>query len=164
MSDIPEICSQESNVNQKYLFKSEVFEIIFIVLIIVAYCVPATVIYLKWHDPDLRPRSPVLILFLLGFLLLDLVGNTVLFSINPDKKPKLVCWLGIFITVICEFGIMLVLYLRMYRINKVFTEYETYLEAQKEAMLLSSSVSPKLSKSSISDKSFEIKSPVLDSW
>jgi len=28
-------------------------------------------------------------------------------------------------------------FLRMYRINKVFTEYEAYLEAQKESMLQS---------------------------
>ena len=104
------------------------------------------VIWLKWHEPDLKPRSPMLILFLLGFLLLDCIGNTVLFSIDPNEYPQLVCWLGIFITVICEFGIMLVLYLRMYRINKVFTEYETYLQTQKKTILINTSVKlPKLS-------------------
>lgn len=91
----------------------------------------------------------MLILFLLGFLLLDCIGNTVLFSIDPNEYPQLVCWLGIFITVICEFGIMLVLYLRMYRINKVFTEYETYLQTQKKTILINTSVKlPKLSLSS----------------
>ena len=104
------------------------------------------VILLKWHEPDLKPRSPMLILFLLGFLLLDCIGNTVLFSIDPNEYPQLVCWLGIFITVICEFGIMLVLYLRMYRINKVFTEYESYLQTQKKTILLNTSLKlPKLS-------------------
>jgi len=41
---------------------------------------------------------------------------------------------------------MLVLYLRMYRINKVFTEYESYLQTQKKTILLNTSVKlPKLS-------------------
>lgn len=116
------------------------------------------VILLKWHEPDLKPRSPMLILFLLGFLLLDCIGNTVLFSIDPNEYPQLVCWLGIFITVICEFGIMLVLYLRMYRINKVFTEYETYLQTQKKTILINTSVKlPKLSLSS----SENIRPPVV---
>jgi hypothetical protein len=44
---------------------------------------------------------------------------------------------------------MLVLYLRMYRINKVFTEYETYLQTQKKTILINTSVKlPKLSLSS----------------
>ena len=106
----------------------------------------------------------MLILFLLAFLLVDVVGNTVLFSINPVEYPQLVCWLGIFITVICEFGIMLVLYLRMYRINKVFTEYETYLQKQKEVILANTSVivtppkSPKLLLGSAANQSPIVKS------
>lgn len=124
------------------------------------------VILLKWHEPDLKPRSPMLILFLLGFLLLDCIGNTVLFSINPNEHQQLVCWLGIFITVICEFGIMLVLYLRMYRINKVFTEYESYLQTQKKTILLNTSVKlPKLSllSSGKSRPPVESRSPVVKS-
>jgi|688.fasta_scaffold690479_2 hypothetical protein len=70
------------------------------------------------------------------FLLVDSVGNTVLFSTDTTLKPYSICWMGIFITVICEFGIMLMIYLRMYRINKVFIEYEVYLEKNKQHLLL----------------------------
>ena len=140
------LCQQTSPLVQQYLFSNKAWEWSFIAIITILFSTPVVVILLKWHEPDLKPRSPMLILFLLGFLLLDCIGNTVLFSIDPNEYPQLVCWLGIFITVICEFGIMLVLYLRMYRINKVFTEYESYLQTQKKTILLNTSVKlPKLS-------------------
>ena len=103
----------------------------------------------------------MLILFLLAFLLVDVVGNTVLFSINPVEYPQVVCWLGIFITVICEFGIMLVLYLRMYRINKVFTEYETYLQKvilANTSVIVTPPKSPKLLLGSAANQSPIVKS------
>jgi hypothetical protein len=134
------LCLSESTPLVEYLFDNKALEWCWVAFITTIFIITMGVIVLRWHEPDLKPRSPMLILFLLAFLLIDVVGNTVLFSINPVEYPQVVCWLGIFITVICEFGIMLVLYLRMYRINKVFTEYETYLHTQKEAILDNASV------------------------
>jgi hypothetical protein len=71
----------------------------------------------------------------LMYLLLDVVGNTVIFSIDSKKKPFGSCYLGVIITVVCQFGFMALIYLRMFRIKSVFSAYEEYLIFQKREIL-----------------------------
>jgi hypothetical protein len=52
----------------------------------------------------------------LGYLTLDVVGNTVLFSSNPSVKSDSICKLGVMLTVGCQFGFMAMIWLRMFRV------------------------------------------------
>ena len=83
----------------------------------------------------MTPRSPHMIIMYLGYLMLDGIMNTYLFTIDPSIKTSLVCYIGVFCTVICQFGIMATVFLRMYRIYSVFSAYEEYLKWQKQDIL-----------------------------
>lgn len=99
----------------------------FMAMIVVLYAIPIYKVYKRRNSPEMTPRSPHLILMYLGYLLLDSLMNTYLFSINPAMKTVLICYTGVFCTVICQFGIMATVFLRMYRIYAVFSAYEEYL-------------------------------------
>jgi hypothetical protein len=61
-------------------------------------------------------RSPIMTVLCLGYLTLDVVGNTVLFSSNPAVKSDAICKLGVMLTVGCQFGFMAMIWLRMFRV------------------------------------------------
>jgi len=67
--------------------------------------------------------------------MLDVIGNTIIFSLNPANDSDAVCRLGVMITVTCQFGFMALIGLRMYRAQSVFTAYEEFLEWQKDQIL-----------------------------
>ena len=99
--------------------------------LVVLYAIPVYKVYVRKTSPEMTPRSPHMIIMYLCYLMLDSIVNTYLFAINPGSKTVLVCYLGVFCTVICQFGIMLMVFLRMYRIYSVFSSYEEYLKWQK---------------------------------
>lgn len=100
-------------------------------LILVAiYAVPIYFVFTRRHTAEMTPRSPHMILIYLVYLLFDSLGNTILFSIDTSINPNqfFVCYIGVFCTVICQFGIMTTVFLRMFRIYSVFSAYEDYLK------------------------------------
>jgi hypothetical protein len=71
------------------------------ILVVVLYTIPIYKVF-KWRNsPEMTPRSPHMIIMYLGYLMLDGVGNTYLFSIDPTSKTILVCYIGVFCTVVC---------------------------------------------------------------
>ena len=97
-------------------------------VLVILYSVPIYKVYTRKTSPEMTPRSPHMIIMYLAFLMLDSIFNTYLFSIEQDSRPVLVCYLGVFCTIVCQFGIMLMVFLRMYRIYAVFSSYEEYLK------------------------------------
>lgn len=71
------------------------------VVLFVLYAIPIYKVYVRKTSPEMTPRSPHMILMYLCYLLLDSIGNTYLFTIDPNEKTVLVCYLGVFCTVIC---------------------------------------------------------------
>ena len=112
-----------------FAFKNHSFlRYIFMTMLLVLYATLIYKVYIRRNTPEMTPRSPHMIIIFLMYLMLDGLGNTYLFSIDPSKKTLRVCYLGVFCTVFCQFGIMATVYLRMYRIYAVFSAYEEYLE------------------------------------
>lgn len=75
---------------EKYLFRNQSGNLLLGLTLFglaCAYLVPVVVIYRRWSTPDIKPRSPVMILFLISFLFLDSSGNTILFSVDPQIQP-----------------------------------------------------------------------------
>ena len=71
-------------------------------VVIVLYSIPIYKVYVRKTSPEMTPRSPNMITIYLCFLLLDSIMNTYLFAINdPQDKTVLVCYLGVFCTVVC---------------------------------------------------------------
>lgn len=102
------------------------------VSIAIVYSIPIVKVYRRKTSPEMTPRSPNMIIIYLCFLLLDSLMNTYLFALNkPQCRTILVCYLGVFCTVVCQFGIMTMVFLRMFRIYSVFSAYEDYLKWQK---------------------------------
>ena len=64
-----------------------------------------------------------MILASLVYLMLDTIGNTFLFSINPNHKSFAICYMGVMITVICQFGFLAMVFMRMYRVYAVFSAF-----------------------------------------
>lgn len=69
------------------------------------------------------------------YLMLDSIGNTFLFSFDPQSRSTITCDLGVIITVTCQFGFLSMIFMRMYRINSVFSAYEAYLKFSKQQVM-----------------------------
>ena len=71
-----------------------------------------------------KTRSPKLITIGFIFLYMDSIGNTVIFASKHDYESwHSTCNTSIIDTVLFFFGILLVYFLRMYRIYRVFSCY-----------------------------------------
>jgi hypothetical protein len=73
----------------------------FMTMLVILYVVLIYKVYVRRNMPEMTPRSPHMIIIFLAYLLLDGLGNTYLFSIDPREKTEKVCYLGVFCTVIC---------------------------------------------------------------
>lgn len=84
---------------------------------------------------EIVPRSPLMIVISIVYMMFDTIGNTVLFSIDPSKNFKGVCYMGVLLTVVCQFGFLCMIFLRCYRLFAVFSYYEGYLKEQKRVLI-----------------------------
>ena len=79
----------------------------------------------------MKARSPKLVLLSVLFLYLDIIGNTFIFSgKNGQKTWKFTCNLSIVTTTVFFYGILMVYFLRMYRIEQVCIFYKEDLRYQ----------------------------------
>jgi len=56
------------------------------VVIVLLYVIPIYKVLKRRNSPEMTPRSPHMIIMYLGYLMLDGVMNTYLFTINPSDK------------------------------------------------------------------------------
>jgi hypothetical protein len=105
-----------------------------IFLITLAYGAPIMWILKNRRVASFRTRSPKVII--LGFALM--LGNAVLSTlwmtrdINTSNPLTYQCDIGIFIAVFFQLGILTVFMLRMWRVYRVFSLYQSFLEHQKQ--------------------------------
>ena len=83
-----------------------------------------------------KARSPYTTMICFFLLLLDSVSNTFIFSSNFEvyhdeqeyqRKRRFVCWAGVWVTMMIFIPILYTMYIRVYRVRKVFELYEEYL-------------------------------------
>ena len=120
-----------------YLFQNTAryWYYIYMLFITVIYLVPIYALFKRRKTPEMQPRSPYLTLLGLVYLMVDSLGNTYLFAIDPTKKQEHVCYLGVLLTVTCQCGFLAMVVIRMYRIYSVYSAYEEYLKLQKKSIL-----------------------------
>lgn len=65
--------------------------------------------------------------------MLDSIFNTWIFSIETDseEQARLKCLLGVWVTMVLMIPILLTMYLRIYRVQRVFELYEKYLAVMR---------------------------------
>ena len=99
-------------------------------VLLTVYLVPIIFIFRNRRKPSFRTRSPKLIIVGYLLLMLDSISNTLFLTRNPQKYPVWTqkCLLEIFITIVVFYGLMIILFLRMWRVYKVFRLYQTYLK------------------------------------
>ena len=99
-----------------------------IAVILVAYLSPLIYFWRIRNTVALKARSPILILLALIFLCADSISNTYIFSeFSANEKPSVTCSVSIMCTCSFFYGVLLVYYLRMHRVEQVFSCYQDYL-------------------------------------
>ena len=58
-------------------------------------------VWMRRKRMEILPRSPYMIMISLLYMMFDTLGNTVLFSIDPNNNSFGVCYIGVLLTVIC---------------------------------------------------------------
>ena len=91
--------------------------------LLVYYMIPIVYIFLNREKPAIKTRSPLMIVLTTGFLLIDSVLNTIIYSIDQFTYSQLICDLGILATAVPFTGAMLFYLVRMYRMYRFFSLY-----------------------------------------
>lgn len=108
-----------------------------IVCLIIVYTIPLIYVYRKRNFAETRARSPITTTLCILLIMLDSIFNTWIFSIklDPDQTPeelakpaRLQCLLGVWVTMVLMVPILLTMYIRIYRVKRVFELYEKFLD------------------------------------
>ena len=108
-----------------------------IVVLIVLYTSCILYVFFKKNAySSTKARSPYTTMICFFLICLDGISNTFIFSsyfdqsIPPDEyqsKRRFVCWAGVWVTMMIFIPIMYTMYIKVYRVRKVFELYEKYL-------------------------------------
>ena len=103
---------------------------VFIVLLVVMYMCPLLYVFSKRNYAETRARSPMTTSLCIFLLMLDSIFNTWIFSIDTKDgvSAELKCLLGVWVTMILMVPILVTMYLRIYRVKRVFELYEKFLD------------------------------------
>lgn len=102
-------------------------------LIVLVYFIPIVYICRNRNFAETRARSPYTTMICIFFIMLDSTFNTWIFSIDTSKgdiqnKRHTKCLLGVLVTMLFMVPILLTIYIRIYRVKRVFELYEKYLK------------------------------------
>ena len=117
--------------------------------LLVIYILPLTYVYSKRNFVETRARSPITTSLCIVFIMCDSIFNTLIFSIDTidPNKAKIKCLMGVWVTMLLMIPILLTMYIRIYRVKRVFELYEKFLD---KLQLRSGSVMSTFGMSSIS--------------
>ena len=103
---------------------------VFICFLAVVYLMPVFYVFSKRNVAETSARSPVTTTLCILFIMIDSIFNTIIFSIdtNSTAKAELKCLLGVWVTMLVMIPILLTMYLRIYRVKRVFELYEKFLQ------------------------------------
>mgnify|MGYP007058567964 CR=1 FL=1 len=98
--------------------------------LILVYILPILYVYSKRNFVETRARSPITTTLCILFIMLDSLFNTWIFSIETDStaNAQLKCLLGVWVTMLLMIPILLSMYIRIYRVKRVFELYEKFLD------------------------------------
>ena len=99
-------------------------------LLALVYILPVFYVYSKRNFVETRARSPMTTSLCILLIMCDSILNTWIFSINSDSKGSahLKCLLGVWVTMLIMIPILLTMYIRIYRVKRVFELYEKFLD------------------------------------
>lgn len=109
-----------------------------IVFLIIVYVAPILYVWSKRNFAETRARSPITTSLCILFIMLDSVFNTWIFAINVGREShkieavRLKCLLGVWVTMLLMVPILVSMYLRIYRVKRVFELYEKYLDREQK--------------------------------
>ena len=98
--------------------------------LILLYSVPIIYMWQNRRQVSFRTRSPKMIMLGFFYMMLNSVLNTVWMTKQQLQTSPWTfqCDLGIVISVCCMLGLMAVYFTRMWRVYKVFSLYQTFLD------------------------------------
>ena len=99
--------------------------------IFLIYMVPLIVVLRRRNSPEMRARSPLLTAICIFLLMCDSILNTWISSRDVKDDGFLVCIIGVWTTMCINVPILMTMYLRLYRLKRVFELYENYLKTMR---------------------------------
>jgi len=110
-----------------------------IVSLVLIYVGPLMYVWSKRNVAETRARSPLTTIICILLIMLDSIFNTWIFSIDTSyaeergmddwrHKTQMKCLLGVWVTMLLMVPILLTMYLRIYRVKRVFEVYQKYLD------------------------------------
>ena len=141
---IPDACQADKSSDSARLFavpfsgsNGKFLKSTVIILLAIIYACCIVYIFVKKNAySSTKARSPYTTMICFFLLLLDSVSNTFIFSSNFEvyhddheyqRKRRFVCWAGVWVTMMIFIPILYTMYIRVYRVRKVFELYEEYL-------------------------------------
>jgi len=99
----------------------------------VVFLAPLLIVIQRRDYPETRARSPILTAICIGLLLLDASLNTWIFSKDPEAEDTKfwLCMIGVWTTMCINVPVLMTMYLRVYRLKRVFELYENYLKTMR---------------------------------
>ena len=106
---------------------------VIIALLLVIFISSIIFVYRRIECPETRARSPYLTMLLIGLLMCDSITNTSisLLDLGNNWNQFWICLSGIWTTMLIYVPILLIMYLRVYRLKRVFELYENYLKTMR---------------------------------
>ena len=97
------------------------------------FSIPLVIVMVRRNYPETKARSPILTALCIVLLMLDVILNTWIFSKNPSegKNQFLICFMSIWTTMCINVPVLMTMYLRVYRLKRVFELYENYLKTMR---------------------------------
>ena len=96
---------------------------------LITFTIPIVYILTKRNHAETRARSPYITSFCLFLLMSDCLMNTWIFTIDLKDTDdyQRICAVGLWTTMLVMVPILMTIYIRVYRVGKVFELYESYL-------------------------------------
>ena len=101
-----------------------------VILLFLAFLFPILYVIKVWNTTVTNARSPITTILFLSMLMLDSILNTVIFHTKDDKVAgsNLKCYLGLWVTMALMVPIIASIYIRIYRVKRVFELYEQFMK------------------------------------
>jgi len=100
---------------------------------VLVFGLPLVYVFVRRDYPEMKARSPVLTMISIALLMLDAILNTLIFSMDPESEESLfwVCFMSVWTTMMINVPVLSTMYLRVFRLKRVFQLYENYLKTMR---------------------------------
>ena len=115
-----------------------------VIFLLFAFLVPIAYLLRVWNTPVTNARSPITTMLFLTMLMLDSILNTIIFHTQDDSlgHAKLKCFMGLWVTMGLMVPILASIYIRIYRVKRVFELYEQFMKVYVRSASLFSYETP----------------------